>query len=109
MKKEYPFPERWKILITKENFDIVTPYYSKVSSCYTDPNDAIGEWIRSHNHSDQHVLEDDADASFFGKETDYEFETITTEQFQEYILNQKIELEDMSYLIPLIKNLDNGN
>jgi hypothetical protein len=113
MKKEYvlPFPERWKILITKENFDIVTPYYSKVSSTYTSPLDALNEYIGSHDNRNRQPFEVGASASFFKSEKEYEYTTITTEQFVEYVLNQKVNLkpENHNSLIHLIKNLDNGN
>ncbi len=106
MKKKYVFPEKWKILITKENFDIVTPYYAKAGSCYTDSTDAIGEWIRSHNRRDQQPFEDNPDASFFALENEFEFTTITVGEFQEYVLNKEHKIEDMSYLIPFINQLN---
>lgn len=108
MKKKYVFPEKWQIRLTKENFDIVKLYYSVVSTCYTDPSN-IGSWIKSHNHEGD-TPSHYSKASFFYKEDG--FTDITTEEFQKYVLNKECkieELEDVSYLIPLIKNLDNGN
>jgi len=109
MKEEYVFPEKWQIKITKENFDIISKYYSIVDPCYKD-NDCIGHIIRSHNNLYEPV-EKGSSQSFLG--FDPMFTTITTEQFIEYVLNQRVytpnKPENYDYLIPLIKELDNGN
>lgn len=107
MKKEYVFPEKWKILITKENFDIITPYYAEVSDTYTTRHQAINEWIQSHNFSNQIPVKG-AGCSFFGNnDDDDEFTKITVEEFQKYVLNKECkieELEDVSYLIKFMKD-----
>lgn len=95
------FPEKWQILITKENFDIITPYYAKVSSCYTQ-YDTISMWIKSHNARGEEPKKG-ADSSFYYREPG--FIAITTEQFVKYVLNKQSITEDHSQLIKLLNDV----
>lgn len=95
------FPEKWQILITKENFDIITPYYAEVSSCYTQ-RDAISMWIKSHNTYGEEPKKG-AVSSFYYRGLG--FIDITTEQFVKYVLNKQSITEDHSQLIKLLNDV----
>lgn len=94
------FPEKWQILITKENFNIITPYYAEVSSCYTQ-RDAISMWIKSENRYGEKPKKG-AVSSFYYREPG--FIGITTEQFIKHVLNQEVPKEDHSQLINLLND-----
>ena len=94
------FPEKWQILITKENFDIITPYYAEVSNCYTQ-YDAISMWIKSHNTYGEEPKKGAASSFYYRKPG---FIDITTEQFVKYVLNKQPITEDHSQLIKLLND-----
>lgn len=75
------FPEKWQILITKENFNIISKYYSVVSNCYEDKNN-IGKWIKSHNSLGEEV-KPSAGSSFLYADTN--FIDISTDDFKEFV------------------------
>lgn len=107
MKKEYVFPERWVIkVLTKEDDEILSKYINDTYGSGLSTGIGYEGWWYSNipfkdNNNEYYRLGI--------AEIDSSLIEISMSQFKEYVLNQNQRSENMSYLIPLIKNLDNGN
>lgn len=107
MKKEYVFPERWVIkVLTKEDDEILSKYINDTYGSGLSTGIGYEGWwysnipFKDNNNEYYRLGIAKIDSSLI---------EISMSQFKEYVLNQNQRSENMSYLIPLIKNLDNGN
>ncbi len=107
MKKEYVFPERWVIkVLTKEDDEILSKYINDTYGSGLSTGIGYEGWwysnipFKDNNNEYYRLGIAKIDSSLI---------EISMSQFKEYVLNQNQRSENMSYLISLIKNLDNGN
>lgn len=111
-----PIPEKWCILITKENLEEIGNWYNINcnADCYTKTYQ-IGEYYTSHTQNEANIkisLGCNIANCIISWPTK-EYPEITFEEFKKYVLNQEKMLPldneiklDLSYLKPLLKQLN---